>query len=632
MIANSFTAEELCAHGESLRALARDLLADDDLAGDVVQQAYAAALARPPASRSTLSVWLRTVVRHCALDLRRTEHRRSVRERIAARPEAIAGADTAERFELQQDILAAVRGLGEPYCTVVWLRYYEQCSPAQIAARLRAPVKTIKTRLWRALGLLRQRLDSRYGDRRGWMLLLAPLDRIDSGSVTLATVVTTGAILMQGKKIALAIAAGIMAVAGVGLFWPDADARLASEGAAAVTPVVAAPTVGAGAEATPDRHVVAAESRPAVATPEPYGSLLVRVTWHDGTPAADVAIAFRAEAEPALDRNDLRAVSDAAGLARAHRLHAGAVTLTSDRGGEVKAEVAAGAAREVPFVLPAGIDVTGIVEDDRQQPVAGAHVFLAAGNRGWLTNRIVATTAGDGAFAVRAVLPRAALGAIATGFAPSSLVYLDTIDRQDAARSADVRLRLLRRGATVEGRVTDEHGQGVASALVAVGRGFDGNMHRSSRFGQVGCPEVATSDGKGNFHCDGVEPGRHPIMVRADGYALWSEQVDCAAGETTKVAVELSRGVTVQGTVRNEKGEVVADAVVMSVTRAMEGGYLTTAPHDYAAAFARPDTRSDAAGRYRLQWVPPGELHLLAGRWSDGNRGTKLEGSCQETL
>jgi len=26
-------------------------------------------------------------------------------------------------------------------------------------------------------------------------------------------------------------------------------------------------------------------------------------------------------------------------------------------------------------VLPAGLDVTGMVEDDRQQPVAGAHVF-----------------------------------------------------------------------------------------------------------------------------------------------------------------------------------------------------------------------------------------------------------------
>jgi len=114
------------------------------------------------------------------------------------------------------------------------------------------------------------------------------------------------------------------------------------------------------------------------------------------------------------------------------------------------------------------------------------------------------------------------------------------------------RLRLLRRGATVEGRVTDDGGLGVAGALVAVGRGFDGNMHRSSRFGQVGCPEVATSDGKGNFHCDGVEPGRHPIMVRRRLRAL-ERAGRLRSGRDTKVAVELTRGVTVQGTVRNEK-------------------------------------------------------------------------------
>ena len=47
----------------------------------------------------------------------------------------------------------------------------------EIADRLGIPVKTVHSRLERALGRLRVRLDSEYGDRSTWALAFAPLLR-----------------------------------------------------------------------------------------------------------------------------------------------------------------------------------------------------------------------------------------------------------------------------------------------------------------------------------------------------------------------------------------------------------------------------------------------------------------------
>lgn len=163
---------ELGAQATSLRRLARDLLRDAHFAEDAVQEAMVAAVERPPRSRSGLTAWLRTVVSRCALDLRRGERRRRVREQVVARGDR--DAPTVVQVELQQRVLAAVQALGEPYRTVVWRRYYEGQSPREIAVALDEPVKTVKTRLWRALAQLRQRLDAGTGGRGAWVGALAP--------------------------------------------------------------------------------------------------------------------------------------------------------------------------------------------------------------------------------------------------------------------------------------------------------------------------------------------------------------------------------------------------------------------------------------------------------------------------
>ncbi len=450
----AFSAEDLCRHAGSMRALARDLLADEAWADDAVQQACLVALTRPPATRVAVASWLADVVRSCALDLRRSEHRRHRREQLAARAEASEPIDAAEQLELQQDIVTAVRSLDESYRTAVWLRYYEGRSPSEIAAELNEPVKTIKTRLWRALQHLRHRLDSRHGDRQAWLGALVPLAHQSSSTKGLSAAFAAGALLMQGKNFGVAAAVLLLLVGGAVWLWPAA--------AAAPTPPVALPIASsaelanAGERAfadVPRRLEVANVAAVAAAPVEPYGALFVRVRWHDGAPAVDVAIAFVAKGEPQLDRNETRVVSDVTGLARAERLHAGAVTIHSDRGGMVTAEVVAGEMREVEFLLPRGLDATGVVVDQRQLPVADARVVLVSPRSGWLGGRVVTSTGADGTFAVRAVEPTWSLGALATGYAPSELVDLETIDRPADAATVFVQLQLLRPGASVAVRV-----------------------------------------------------------------------------------------------------------------------------------------------------------------------------------
>jgi RNA polymerase sigma factor (sigma-70 family) len=398
----AFSAEELGKHANALRALARDLIADEALAEDAVQDACVTALTKPPVG--SLAGWLRTVVSNRVLELRRSEQRRRRREQMAARSEASEDADAAGRLELQQDILAAVRSLEAPYRAAVWMRYYEHRTPSQIAKTLGDPVKTVKTRLWRALQLLRQKLDHRYGDRRAWLGALVPLAKLSGRTWGLGAAVAAGALWMQAKPLLVATILGLALVAGGAWVWsgggaPPVPLPSLSEVKAHVAPQPVADACQSRQVA--EVEAVAAKSPEAAASV--YGSLAVRVRWHDDRPAPGIAIYCDVRGEPQLDRNELCVVSDEAGLARAAHVHAGKVKLSSERGGELEANVAAGTQHEVDFVLPRGIDVTGIVRDQRQLPVAGAEVVLVSPRGGWLGGRTVAVTDAVGAFAVRAV-------------------------------------------------------------------------------------------------------------------------------------------------------------------------------------------------------------------------------------
>src|SRR5688572_26527451 len=165
-------ADALLVHDRALRGLARGLLADAHAAEDLAQEAWLAALRRG-AEPERPGAWLGAVARNLAAKLRRDDRRRARRERESARAEQEPSAgEILEREAARARVVAAVLALEEPYRGTVLLRYFENLPPRAIARRHVVPVETVRTRLKRALEMLRVRLDGEFGARRAWLLLL----------------------------------------------------------------------------------------------------------------------------------------------------------------------------------------------------------------------------------------------------------------------------------------------------------------------------------------------------------------------------------------------------------------------------------------------------------------------------
>jgi len=171
-------------------------------------------------------------MRHNLLDFRRSEERRRVREEAVARSEAErSAADLVVEAEMLKKVVAAVLDIGEPYRGTLLLRYFEDLPLKEVARRQGVPLETVRTRLKRAISMLRERFDSEsHGDRAAWCMALAPLaGRPDASipsaagagaSASAATALTLGGILMAKKALALVAVAFVLVGAGWLAFQP----------------------------------------------------------------------------------------------------------------------------------------------------------------------------------------------------------------------------------------------------------------------------------------------------------------------------------------------------------------------------------------------------------------------------
>jgi RNA polymerase sigma factor (sigma-70 family) len=170
--------EVLLRESAWLRALARSLVGDPSLADDLVQDAWVAALERPPRARAGVGprAWLATVARNLARQRGRGAAGARARERAVARPEALPSAsESVERVAAQRELVDAVLALETLERELVVLRYFEGVPPREIAARLGLSGPAVRSRLARALARLRERLDRRFeGGRAAWAALLVP--------------------------------------------------------------------------------------------------------------------------------------------------------------------------------------------------------------------------------------------------------------------------------------------------------------------------------------------------------------------------------------------------------------------------------------------------------------------------
>ncbi|MCP5021807.1 MAG: sigma-70 family RNA polymerase sigma factor [bacterium] len=204
--------DQLLQHSDWIRSVAFSLMKDPGKAEDLVQETWLTAIEKPPMVLNNARGWLGQVMRNLARQDARSESRRQHREQVVVgRQVAPSTSELAEKAAMQRELVGDVLALEESLRGIVLLRFFEDLRPKEIAQRLHIPVKTVHSRLARAMEQLRLRLDARYGDRSNWGALLLPLmptgfGRLATPSKTLAATSATGFVWFVGLFVAVAAA------------------------------------------------------------------------------------------------------------------------------------------------------------------------------------------------------------------------------------------------------------------------------------------------------------------------------------------------------------------------------------------------------------------------------------------
>ena len=219
MTSNDLTLQDLIAHDRWIRALARRLVSDDAAAEDLAQEAWLAAVERPPTKTGLTRAWLARVARNLNATRLRSDSSRSRREEVVARTERLLSTEELwEQEQTRRRVALAVFALEEPYRAAILHRYFQDLPPREIAEELSVSIAAVEGRLRRGLQKLRARLDRDFGDRMTWCAALLPLTGLTAGEATSATAATAGALIM-GMKIKIGIAA-VVAIGVAYAFWP----------------------------------------------------------------------------------------------------------------------------------------------------------------------------------------------------------------------------------------------------------------------------------------------------------------------------------------------------------------------------------------------------------------------------
>ena len=463
-----------------IRRLARELVADRELAEDLVQETCVVALEQAPRETTKLRAWLAEVLRNLLRQHARGQGRRSAREAWVARPEALEPTDElVERVLLQRELVNAVLALSEPYRSTVLLRFFEELPPREIAQRTGVPLATVQSRLQRALAQLRERLDA---DRPAWAgLLLSWARGVEPfGPPTLLSVL---------MKTQLAVVAGVAALAATAFVWWSASSEGVRERApeavpsAALTPPLQPfDSGGMGAAAPPSEREALAASAPRAGSAS--GSAAPRVE------AASWPVRLRvldAEAQPmsgvAVRAEGDESVLGTSGLGGWCVFQTRAETLTlvaaDPRWVTVHEGSPARASSVDPvLVLAPALELAGVVRDEFGRPLvaAGVRCSLPEGFRTRFTEVLEAsrtlgwrtTTDATGAFRFARVpaVAGAQLTAVSSGY-ERGVLESPLVDAHDL-EFVLTRPRLPLAG-TLRGRVLDSAGAPVADARVGLG-------------------------------------------------------------------------------------------------------------------------------------------------------------------
>ncbi len=197
---NDSSPEALLVHAAFLKRIVRFMVSDGNDVDDVIQEVWVAALRRPPTNAQAARSWLWRVASNVVKLRIRTESRERRRARkVAASAVAPSIDEIREREEIRRSLLESLLTLRPAHREVLLLRFFEELSWKEVAARLDVPLETARTRAKRARVALRAEVEERTKHKGASLLALIPLLEIQDGTVlakwSMVSVLRTAAVL-----------------------------------------------------------------------------------------------------------------------------------------------------------------------------------------------------------------------------------------------------------------------------------------------------------------------------------------------------------------------------------------------------------------------------------------------------
>jgi RNA polymerase sigma-70 factor (ECF subfamily) len=165
----SALAEVYRRHGGAVHALARRILGSDGRAEELTQEVFVELWRRPERfdpARGSLRSFLVTVTHGRAVDLLRSDSARAAREQRSARDTATGGYDLEHHIwdlAVADQVRDAVGSLPDPERQAIELAYFGGHTYREVAAMLGEAEGTVKSRIRRGLGRLRDALQDEMG-------------------------------------------------------------------------------------------------------------------------------------------------------------------------------------------------------------------------------------------------------------------------------------------------------------------------------------------------------------------------------------------------------------------------------------------------------------------------------------
>jgi RNA polymerase sigma-70 factor, ECF subfamily len=142
-----------------------------EVAEDLFQETWMRVLLRGTQynGKARFDTWLFTIARNLVIDLSRKRTMASLDEMSESREDdrpfeiAITGPSPLEQFQSREDsaeVSEVLLKLEPNYREVLVLRFYEELSLEEIARMTRAPLSTVKSRLYRGLAALKPEVES----------------------------------------------------------------------------------------------------------------------------------------------------------------------------------------------------------------------------------------------------------------------------------------------------------------------------------------------------------------------------------------------------------------------------------------------------------------------------------------